>query len=155
MDWLDELFGGKALTYEDFSSALEKSGKKLGDISGGDFIPASREAELLGEIESLKSHFEEQVQAVRAEAALKSELIRQGAYNPEAAAAIIVKDGIQWDSNDIKSEVAARVEALKSSDSYLFHSSGDSFSTGAAHAAASVDTDSMSDSEYYRHIRLK
>ena len=58
-------------------------------------------------------------------------------------------------AEDTASELAARVDALRRSDSYLFIGRGDGMATGLSHGAGETDVDSMSDYDYYSRIRMK
>ena len=52
MDFLKELFGDKALTYDDFSKAVEAKKIKLADLSGGAYVSKEK---LDAKIEELKT----------------------------------------------------------------------------------------------------
>ena len=153
-EWIRELFGGGALTAEQFDSALEASGRELCDISDGGYVPASRERELLGEMDVLKERHAAELAAVRAESALVGELVRRGAHNPGMTAKAIGIGGMEGDPASLEAEAAARVAALMRSDPYLFGGPGEVVSTGVSHGDISPDPDAMSDDDYYRHMKL-
>lgn len=85
---------------------------------------------------------------------LIGELARQGALNPALAAMVVDVSGLE-SAEDTASELAARVDALRRSDSYLFIGRGDGMATGLSHGAGETDVDSMSDYDYYSRIRMK
>lgn len=85
---------------------------------------------------------------------LIGELARQGALNPALAAMVVDVSGLE-SAEDTASELAARVDALRRSDSYLFIGRGDGMATGLSHGAGETDADSMSDYDYYSRIRMK
>lgn len=150
-EWIDELFGGGALTAEEFTAALESSGRELFDLSDGEFVPASREAELLLELEAERERHGRELADVKAEGALIEELVRRGAHNPGMAAKAIGTGGMDGDSVSLKAEAEARVSSLMRSDPYLFGKPAEFFSTGVSHGGISPDPDSLTDEEFYSH----
>ena len=153
-EWIRELFGGGALTAEQFDSALAASGRKLCDISDGGYVPASRERELLGEMAAERERHAAELTAVKAESALVGELVRRGAHNPGMTAKAIGIGGMEGDTASLEAEAAARVAELMRSDPYLFGKQGEMVSTGVSHGDISPDPDAMSDADYYRHFGL-
>lgn len=85
---------------------------------------------------------------------LIGELARQGALNPALAAMVVDVSGLE-SAEDTASELAARVDALRRSESYLFIGRGDGMATGLSHGGTETDADQMSDYDYYSRIRMR
>ena len=156
MSKIDDIFAGRALSREEFEAALADSGLVLLDDVDGGYVPSSRERELESEMESERERFSAELKKVRAEGILRETLIRSGAHNPALASRAIDMGTIVGDEASMISAAESKVASLKASDPYMFREVGtEVISTGASHGVSSVDTDMMSDSEYYRHIRMK
>ena len=144
---IGELFNGQALTVEEFEDVMQQAGLSL--------TKAGREEELCSALEREREAHGEELRRLRAESALRYELIREGAQNPDIAASAIGVEGICGDDREMAAEAHTRVAELKRSDPYMFRVAGmrgATYSTGAQHGTAATDTDSMSDSEYYSFI---
>ncbi len=152
-----ELFGEGALSGEEFESLLEREGLVLMDAVEGGYVPASRERELEEKFSAERQGFEKTLAEQRARSALKLELTRRGAHNPNLAAVAIGLDGLGGDEAELTSAAARKVASLMESEPYMFASGEASavVSTGAPHARGAVDTDSMSDADYYRYVQSK
>ncbi len=152
---IKELFGGGNLSCEEFTKKLADAGLVILEGKAGDYVSASRESELRGELQSVRDELEGKLAAHRISSALKLELARCGAVNPELAAIAIGSDGISGSDEEIRLAAEGKVKLLMKSDPYMFKSSSEpSFSTGSTHAGAVPDTDSMSDSEYYSYRKM-
>lgn len=146
-----ELFEGGELDGEAFAERLRDAGLVVLEASEGGYVPASRLDE------ERRSH-EELLASERAGNALRLELVRSGAHNPELAAAAIGLQGICGDAAEMAAAASARVSALKSAEPYMFASPARadvSYSTGGTHGGVSLDPDRMTDSEYYRYKNVK
>lgn len=156
MSKIDDIFAGRALNREEFEASLADAGLVLLDNVEGGYVPSSRERELTSEMTSQRERFECELKKVRAEGILRETLIRSGAHNPTLASRAIDMETVDGDEAAMLSAAEAKVASLKASDPYMFRDSvGEVISTGAYHGTASTDPDMMSDSEYYRHIRMK
>ena len=152
---IKELFGGGNLSCEEFTKKLADAGLVILEGKAGDYVSASRESELRGELQNVRDEHEGKLAAHRISSALKLELARCGAVNPELAAIAIGSDGISGSDEEIRLAAEGKVKLLMKSDPYMFKSSSEpSFSTGSTHAGAVPDTDSMSDSEYYSYRKM-
>lgn len=152
---IKELFGGGNLSCEEFTKKLADAGLVILEGKAGDYVSASRESELRGELQNVRDELEGKLAAHRISSALKLELARCGAVNPELAAIAIGSDGISGSDEEIRLAAEGKVKLLMKSDPYMFKSSSEpSFSTGSTHAGAVPDTDSMSDSEYYSYRKM-
>jgi hypothetical protein len=152
---IKELFGGGNLSCEEFTKKLADAGLVILEGKAGDYVSASRESELRGELQNVRNELEGKLAAHRISSALKLELARCGAVNPELAAIAIGSDGISGSDEEIRLAAEGKVKLLMKSDPYMFKSSSEpSFSTGSTHAGAVPDTDSMSDSEYYSYRKM-
>ena len=156
MSKIDEIFESHSINREEFETALAESGYTLLESVEGGYVPASKARELTSEIESQRERFDGELKKIRAEGILREALIRAGVHNPVVASRAIDMDSIVGSEAEMQSAAQARVASLKASDPYMFRGESVSLvSTGAYHGVSSVDTDMMSDSEYYRHIRMK
>lgn len=144
---IGEIFDGRALTGEEFEEAMRRSGLSISK--------EGREDELTLQLEREREAHGEELRRLRASSALRYELLKEGAQNPDIAATALGVDGICGDDGEIAAAAHSRVAALKRSDPYMFRAAGgagSTYSTGARHGGAGADTDSMSDSEYYSYI---
>ncbi|MBR6808072.1 MAG: hypothetical protein IKM46_06815 [Clostridia bacterium] len=152
---IKELFGGGSLSCEEFTEKLAAAGLVILEGSADDFVSASREAELQGELQSVRDELERKLDAHRVSYAVKLELAKRGAINPELAAGVIGCDGIGGSDEEIRLAAEDRVRLLMKSEPYMFKGAPEpSFSTGSTHTGAVLDTDSMSDSEYYSYRKM-
>lgn len=155
MHRIEKLFGGTSMSFEEFSAAAKAAEILILEGKEGSYVPVSREAELLGEIEKAKETHRRDLSRVRAESAVREALLRSGAHNPSIALRAIDLSDMDGDSDGLFSAAEAKAAALRTAEPYLFRTEGVTVSTGASHGTTLPDTDSMSDSEYYRHINLK
>ncbi len=152
---LTKLFDNESFKSEEFTEKLAEAGLVILEGKAGDYVSVSRESELQGELQSVRDELEGKLATQRISSALKLELARCGAVNPELAAIAIGSDGISGSDEEIRLAAEGKVKLLMKSDPYMFKSSSEpSFSTGSTHAGAVPDTDSMSDSEYYSYRKM-
>lgn len=155
MNRLEKLFGGAAVTFDEFSAAAKEAGFLVLEGDEGSYVPASREAELLGELEKAREDYKRDVSRLRAEGAVREALIKSGAHNPDVALRAVDISAVGGDEAGVYLAAETAVSALRSAEPYLFRAEGVTVSTGAAHGTSVPDTEQMSDVEYYRHINLK
>lgn len=65
MDFLKELFGDKALTYDDFSKAVEAKKIKLADLSGGAYVSKEKLDAKIEELKTVQSSLAEKDAALK------------------------------------------------------------------------------------------
>lgn len=156
MSKIDEIFASHSISREEFDSALAESGLMLLENVEGGYVPSSKANELSREIESQRERYDGEIKKIRAEGVLRETLIRAGVHNPALAMRTIDMGSIVGSEAEMQSAAQAKVASLKASDPYMFRQENVSvISTGASHGVSGVDTEMMSDSEYYRHIRMK
>ena len=149
------LFAGGSLSCDEFMEKLSEAGFVILQGKAEDYIPASRESEFGEKLQSARAEFEEKLTKERAVGALKLELVKLGAMNPALAASVIGCDGICGSDDEIKLAAESKVKFLKQTEPYMFASvAEESFSTGSMHSALMLDTESMSDSEYYSYKKM-
>lgn len=153
MSKIDDIFAGRALSRDEFEAALADSGLViLEDVEGG-YVSSSK---VRSDMQSEREKFSDELRRVRAEGILREALVRSGAHNPALASRAIDMDSITGDEAAMITAAESKVATLRSTDPYMFREErAQVISTGAPHGTSSVDTDMMSDSEYYRHIRMK
>ena len=153
---IKELFADGSLNCEEFTEKLAEAGLVILEGCASDYVSASREAELTGELQSVRDELERKLASQRASSALKLELAKNGAMNPDLAATVIGCDGISGSDEEVRLSAVEKVKLLMKSDPYMFKSGSAeaSFSTGSTHTGAVIDTDSMSDSEYYSYRKM-
>jgi len=154
MKKLEKLFGGASLNFEQFAAAIGEAGLSVMEGGADAYVPASREAELLSELENTRQAHRSDIARIRAEGAVREALVKTGAHNPAFALRAMDLSDLDGNAEDIYSAAEAKAAMLRMSDPYLFRSEAVPVSTGAPHGQSFTDTDSMSDADYYRHIRL-
>ena len=65
MDFLKELFGDKALTFDEFSKAVESKKMKLADLSGGAYVSKEKLDAKIEELNTIKSSLTEKDEALK------------------------------------------------------------------------------------------
>nr|DAW68318.1 MAG TPA: minor structural protein [Caudoviricetes sp.] len=147
IEYLKDLFGGGALTFEEFSGKLEKAeGVKLANLKEGGYVGRDKFDALAAERDGLKSQLaeasgklegydpewkakaeglrkeaEDKVKAVRFDYALKAALRDAGARNPAVVAGALRLDALQENDGKILG-LKEQLDALRDSDPYLFES---------------------------------
>lgn len=147
---VNEIFGGGALTSDEFEQRLLDTGMTLSN--------SAEISRLNSELESEKNRHEEEIMRIKAESALKYELYRAGAQNPEVAAAAIGLGELSQNTDELSSRMRERVAAFKRAEPYMFRTADDPvklYSTGGAHTGACIETDTMSDAEYYSYVERR
>ncbi len=153
MNRIKQLFGDSSMSFEEFSAAAKEAHLLILEGDEGSYVPASREAELLGELSAARDAHQSELSRIRAESAFRQALVLSGAHNPELAMRAVDISDLEGD--DIYKAAETKAAALREAEPYLFRTVGAPVSTGAVHGSVVTDTDTMSDAEYYRHINLK
>lgn len=149
---IKELFAGGSLSCEEFTEKLAESGLVILDGCEEDYVSAGRVAELQSMLQNAEAEYEAKLAKQRASSALTMELAKNGAMNPALAASVIGFDDICGSDEEVKHAAEEKVKLLMKSEPYMFAGRSEpTFSTGSAHTGSVVDTDSMSDSEYYSY----
>ena len=131
---IQKLFGEESLIYAEFMSRAEQSGMRIGDL-------AETEAAHRKELDGVHIAHE-----------LERRLEKFGAKNSALVKKAIDMSAVRVENGRV-SGLNEQLEALFASDPYLFRER-DSARTGAEHGTSAVDTEQMSDAEFYR-IRMK
>ena len=138
---LSEIFGGARLSLDEFLIKAGEVGAEIGD---------TRE---------LRQSYENELMSVKRSYALEKELDRSGAKNRELISKVINMDSVTYDDEGFHG-IAEQITSLRQSDPYLFEMPVKSasvqshrLSTGMPHIHEPLDTDSLSDSDYYKNIK--
>ncbi|MCF0120786.1 MAG: phage scaffolding protein [Oscillospiraceae bacterium] len=179
MEKLREIFGNRALTWEEFERELGKAdGLKLANLADGEYVGKSKfdanRAELIkanavirelqervdtfggadidtlrGELEELRRRYEDDIAAARLDTLVNTALAASGAINPRLARSAINMAAVTLDG-DRAVGLDAEIESLRKSDPYLFRPvSAPHVRTASAHGASGVDVSLLTDEEYY------
>ena len=123
IEYLKDLFGGGALTFEEFSGKLEKAeGVKLANLKDGGYVGRDKFDALAAERDGLKSQLAEasgKLEGYDPEWKAKAEGLR--ARNPAVVAGALRLDALQENDGKILG-LKEQLDALRDSDPYLFES---------------------------------
>lgn len=137
---ISEIFGSEKLSYDEFLIKASELGSEFGDV---------------GEV---RRAYESEILSVKRAAALERELDKSGAKNRGLITKIIDLDSIEVDGDEVHG-IAEQISALRESDPYLFDNSPASpaqvrsIHTGIPHRHETVDSDSLSDADFYKQIK--
>ena len=139
---LSEIFGSGKLSYDEFLIKAGEMGSEIGDIG------------------ELRQSYENELKSVKRNAALERELDRAGVKNRALITKVIDMDSVSVDEDGVHG-ITEQLSALRESDPYLFEDKHQSASqaqphtirTGIAHRHEPLDSDSLSDADYYRQIK--
>lgn len=139
---ISEIFGDGRLSYDEFVMKAGELGREIGD---------------LGE---LRRSYETELLSVKRNAALERELDRSGAKNRSLITKVIDLDSVKVDEDGVHG-IAEQISALRESDPYLFDDAPKPseekahilFRTGMEHRSEPLDSDSLSDADFYRQIK--
>lgn len=147
MEFLKEVFGEEALTYDQLSERLRDNGKiKLGNLAGGAYVGREKMAVLEAERDDLQKRLSEasaklegydpewrdkaqkaqeeaqkQIEQMRFDFALDEELRKSKAKNVKAVRALLDRDALKWANGEIVG-LKEQVEKIQAENDYLFHS---------------------------------
>lgn len=137
---LSEIFGSGKLSYDEFLIKAGEMGSEIGDIG------------------ELRQSYENELKSVKRNAALERELDRAGVKNRALITKVIDMDSVSVDEDGVHG-IAEQLTSLRESDPYLFederqHSqSAPHIRTGMTHRSEPLDSDSLSDADFYRQIK--
>lgn len=137
---LSEIFGESKLSYDEFLIKAGELGAEIGD---------TRE---------LRQAFTEELNAVKRSSALERELDKAGAKNRDLITKIIDMTTVSVDDDGVHG-IAEQLSSLRESDPYLFENASvgqklpRTMRTGMPHGHEPLDTDSLSDADYYKNIK--
>lgn len=131
---IQKLFGDEALSYAEFMSRAEQSGMRIGDL-------AETEAAHQKELDGVHIAHE-----------LERGLEKFGAKNGALVKKAIDMSTVRVENGKV-SGLNEQLEALFASDPYLFRER-EQTRTGAEHGSSAIDTDSMTDAEFYK-LKIK
>ncbi len=130
-----DIFGSEKLSYEEFVKKAAESGGEFGDVA------AIR-----------KAHAEE-IKRLQIGHEIERESVRAGAKNSGLLMRVLDMSAVTVDNAGVHG-IAEQIGKLRESDPYLFTDSASSspilVNTGAPHAHAPLDPDSLSDEEFYK-----
>ncbi len=150
MDFLKDIFGAEALTFEQFQAKVKENGQiKLADLSGGQYVAKQKltdseallaaangtirnlqdtlkkfdgvdVAKLQGDLAALQKKYDDDTAHLKKASAIGSEAIKRGARNPELVMRAINMDAVKIDGDQITG-LAEQFDNLQKSDPYLFN----------------------------------
>lgn len=127
MEELKQLFGERALSYDEFEAALQGcKDLKLANLAQGQYVDKAKFSQLETQLTQAKSvreadakAFGEQLAAQKKDAGIAQALIRAQAKNLTAAKALLKLDEIALDG-DTLSGLDAQIEAIMRENPFLF-----------------------------------
>lgn len=138
---LSEIFGGEKLSYDEFLMKAGEMGREIGDLA------------------DMRQSYESEILSVKRNAALERELDRSGAKNRSLITKVIDLDSVEIDEDGVHG-IAEQIDALRESDPYLFESAAPqsptqprTIRTGIAHRHEPLDSDSLSDKDFYKQVK--
>lgn len=137
---LSEIFGDTKLSYDEFLVKVGEFGAEIGD---------TRE---------LRQCYEEELREIRRSSALERELDRAGARNRGIISKVIDMNAVTVDEDGVHG-IREQLDALRASDPYLFDTAQSSptqprtLRTGMPHGHEPLDSDSLSDADYYKNVK--
>lgn len=149
MDFLKDIFGDKAITFDEFSKAVEAKKMKLADLSGGAYVSkekldakieelktvqeslAEKDAALKKwdgvDLEKLKAEnqaktdeLNKQLSALKKQNAVETSLLAENIQDLKAIKAYIDFDTVKVDEDGTVTGLKEQVEKLRSEKSFLF-----------------------------------
>lgn len=193
MEKLKVLFGENSLTFAQFSDALKAHPEiKLADLASGEYVAKAKfdanQTELAAanttiknlqdaakkfdgvdveglknEIATLKTKYNDDIAALKLSSAVDAAISKVGAKNAKLVKSCIDMTKVKLDGDTVLG-LNEQLEALKTSDGYLFNSTEDGDGKGneggtpqggsgmSAGKPGGEDTSRMSDEEYYAKI---
>ena len=149
MESLKELFGDKALTYDEFSKAVEAKKIKLADLSGGAYVSKEKLDAKIEELKAIQDSLAEkdaalkkwdgvdldkmkaeneakteelnkQLAALKKQNAVETTLLAENIQDLKAIKAYIDFDTVKVDENGSVTGLKEQVEKLKTDKAFLF-----------------------------------